>query len=105
LEPADRDLIEAKYFQGVTVRDLAGELGVTEKALESRLLRLRRNCANTFSTTFAMNDPLKKRRVAFGAFRRARGASKRLRWSRRLSNSVAAEGSGICHTPFLSWWA
>lgn len=37
----DRALIEGKYIGQKTVRDLAGERQTTEKALESRLLRLR----------------------------------------------------------------
>jgi RNA polymerase sigma factor (sigma-70 family) len=41
LNPADRELIEAKYLQGETVRELSGHAGLTEKAVESRLLRLR----------------------------------------------------------------
>lgn len=42
LEPADRQLLEGKYLQGSTVRDLAAETALTEKAVESRLLRVRR---------------------------------------------------------------
>jgi RNA polymerase sigma-70 factor (ECF subfamily) len=38
LEPADRQLVEAKYLAGKSVR----EMSVSEKAIESRLLRLRR---------------------------------------------------------------
>jgi RNA polymerase sigma-70 factor (ECF subfamily) len=38
----DRKLIEGKYLQGATVRELAADTGLTEKAVESRLLRLRR---------------------------------------------------------------
>ena len=37
----DRNIIEAKYLQGATVRELATDTGLTEKAVESRLLRLR----------------------------------------------------------------
>ena len=42
LTSEDRALIEAKYFSQETVRDLAAQHGLTEKAVESRLLRLRR---------------------------------------------------------------
>jgi RNA polymerase sigma-70 factor, ECF subfamily len=42
LEPDDRLLIEGKYLEGQTVRELAAQAGLTEKAVESRLLRLRR---------------------------------------------------------------
>jgi RNA polymerase sigma-70 factor, ECF subfamily len=42
LERADRQLVEGKYLRGSTVLELAAELGLTEKAVESRLLRVRR---------------------------------------------------------------
>jgi RNA polymerase sigma-70 factor (ECF subfamily) len=38
----DRSLIEAKYFHRATVKELAAKNGLTEKAVESRLLRARR---------------------------------------------------------------
>lgn len=41
LAPADRGLLEAKYFAGTSVRSLAAQLGITEKAAESRLTRAR----------------------------------------------------------------
>jgi RNA polymerase sigma-70 factor (ECF subfamily) len=43
LEPADRRLVEGKYLDGYSVRELAAQSGLTEKAVESRLLRLRRH--------------------------------------------------------------
>lgn len=40
--PADeRRLVEGKYFEGRSVRDLAGEFSLSEKAVESRLGRVR----------------------------------------------------------------
>ena len=42
LDPADRALIESKYIDGRSVRELSSQTGITEKAMESRLLRLRR---------------------------------------------------------------
>ena len=42
LEPADRCLVEAKYLDGLTVNEIATDAGLTEKAVESRLLRLRK---------------------------------------------------------------
>lgn len=42
LAPADRQLIEGKYLRGATVQELATQTDLTEKAVESRLLRLRR---------------------------------------------------------------
>jgi RNA polymerase sigma-70 factor (ECF subfamily) len=41
LQPEERDLLESKYFEGRSVRDIAGQLQTTEKAIESRLVRLR----------------------------------------------------------------
>ncbi len=38
----DRSLIEGKYLRCASVRELADETGLTEKAIESRLLRARR---------------------------------------------------------------
>ena len=42
LESADRLLIEGKYFDGQTVKELSAQAGLSEKAVESKLLRLRR---------------------------------------------------------------
>jgi len=42
LPPADRFLVEGKYLRGSTVLELATETGLTEKAVETRLVRLRR---------------------------------------------------------------
>lgn len=42
LDPADRQLIENKYVEGLTVKELSALTGLTEKAIESRLLRARR---------------------------------------------------------------
>jgi RNA polymerase sigma-70 factor (ECF subfamily) len=42
LEAADRLLIEGKYLDGQTVRELSVQAGLSEKAVESKLLRLRR---------------------------------------------------------------
>jgi len=42
LDPADRRLIEGKYLEGATVKELCAQTGLTEKAVESRLARLRR---------------------------------------------------------------
>ena len=42
LEPTDRRLVEAKYLDGLTVKEIAAETRLTEKAVESRLLRLRK---------------------------------------------------------------
>ncbi len=42
LPPEERELIERKYFGGEPVRGLAERQELTEKAMESRLLRIRR---------------------------------------------------------------
>lgn len=42
LEEIDQRLIEGKYFEGKTVKNLAVETSMTIKAVESRLLRARR---------------------------------------------------------------
>lgn len=42
LSSDDRELLERKYFERSTVRELAHELRLTEKAVESRLLRARK---------------------------------------------------------------
>jgi RNA polymerase sigma-70 factor (ECF subfamily) len=42
LEPTDRHLIEGKYLEAASVKELSANTGLTEKAVESRLLRLRR---------------------------------------------------------------
>lgn len=41
LNPDERALLEAKYFDGRDIRTLAAELGLTTKAVESRLTRAR----------------------------------------------------------------
>jgi len=42
IQPEDRDLIERKYFESDSVREIALDAGMTEKAVESRLVRIRR---------------------------------------------------------------
>jgi RNA polymerase sigma-70 factor (ECF subfamily) len=42
LNPEDRALIETKYLEGASVRELADANGMSEKSIEARLLRLRR---------------------------------------------------------------
>ena len=41
LDPAERALLERKYFSGADVRGIAAALGLTPKAVESRLTRAR----------------------------------------------------------------
>jgi RNA polymerase sigma-70 factor (ECF subfamily) len=47
LGAADRVLIEQKYFNGASVRDIAADTGATEKSVESRLVRIRRQLRET----------------------------------------------------------
>jgi len=43
LDPQDRRLLEGKYLNGETVKELSAQTGLTDKAVESRLGRLRRH--------------------------------------------------------------
>jgi RNA polymerase sigma-70 factor (ECF subfamily) len=45
LAPDDRALLEGKYLRGATVLELAAETKATEKAVESKLSRVRRDLA------------------------------------------------------------
>lgn len=47
LPPEDRELVERKYFEGESVREISAGTGATEKAVESRLLRIRRRLKET----------------------------------------------------------
>ena len=40
--PEERELIDRKYFAGESVKEIAEEMQTTEKAIESRLVRVRR---------------------------------------------------------------
>jgi RNA polymerase sigma factor (sigma-70 family) len=42
MAPDEKSLIEAKYFEGRSVLEIAQALGTSEKAVESRLVRVRR---------------------------------------------------------------
>jgi RNA polymerase sigma-70 factor (ECF subfamily) len=42
LSPDERELVARKYFGKESVADIAGALGLSEKAIESRLVRIRR---------------------------------------------------------------
>ena len=43
LDADDRQLIEGKYLAAATVKELSVQTGLTDRAVESRLLRLRRD--------------------------------------------------------------
>lgn len=57
LPPADRALVEAKYLKQLSVRELARQTGLTEKAVESRLLRLRRQLREHLLRKLRLNQP------------------------------------------------
>lgn len=42
LPPDEKELLQSKYFEGISVRQIAENLQTTEKAVESRLVRIRR---------------------------------------------------------------
>jgi RNA polymerase sigma-70 factor (ECF subfamily) len=42
IDPIDRGILEGKYVEGFTVKQLSAELRMTEKAVESRLARARK---------------------------------------------------------------
>ena len=42
LPPDEREIVDRKYFTGERVSEIASALGLTEKAVESRLVRIRR---------------------------------------------------------------
>lgn len=42
LSPDDRELMNLKYLEGESVKSIATEIGATEKSVESRLVRIRR---------------------------------------------------------------
>lgn len=43
LDPADRQLLEGRYFQGRSLEDIGAPLGLSNRAVEGRLARLRRH--------------------------------------------------------------
>ena len=49
LSTEDRALIERKYFDGAAVAEIAKEIGATEKTVESRLVRIRRQLRNSIT--------------------------------------------------------
>jgi len=54
LPPDERELVEQKYFARRTVREIANELQMTEKAVESKLSRLRKKLKDAMLTD--LND-------------------------------------------------
>jgi RNA polymerase sigma-70 factor (ECF subfamily) len=56
LSPADRTLLEEKYFSGTDVRSLAGKLNVSPKAVESRLTRARAELRHHLALALSRHD-------------------------------------------------
>lgn len=56
LNPAERALLEAKYFSGTDVRSIAEQLGLSPKAVESRLTRARAELRRRLITTLARHE-------------------------------------------------
>lgn len=56
LAPEDRDLLQAKYFSGRSVRSLAAAFAVSEKALESRLTRARSALRGALLTALSRHE-------------------------------------------------
>lgn len=52
----ERELVEQKYFRGQSVREMAAALQVTEKAVESRLVRVRQKLKSRLMQELK-NDP------------------------------------------------
>ncbi len=42
MDPSERSLLESKYFERASVRDLARQLSLSEKAVESKMTRARK---------------------------------------------------------------
>jgi RNA polymerase sigma factor (sigma-70 family) len=57
LDPAERRLIEGKYLEGESVKELAIHSGLTEKAVEARLSRLRQRLRERFLQLLRSNEP------------------------------------------------
>ena len=47
LSSEDRDLIERRYLESESIKEIASAVGATDRAVESRLLRLRRHLKDT----------------------------------------------------------
>jgi RNA polymerase sigma-70 factor (ECF subfamily) len=56
LDPAERDLLDAKYFSGADVRTIAERLGISLKAAESRLTRARAELRRHLLAALARHD-------------------------------------------------
>ncbi len=57
LDPTERRLVEGKYLAGESVRELAASTGLSEKAVESRLSRLRQRLRSRFLELLNHDEP------------------------------------------------
>ncbi len=57
LPPDDRRLLEAKYVEGFSVRELSDQTGLTQKTIESRLDRLRRAIRERVLKRLSRHEP------------------------------------------------
>lgn len=55
LKPADREIVELKYLQDASVRDLQLKTGLSMSAIKMRLLRARQQIMNTYQERHASN--------------------------------------------------
>ena len=57
LAPEDQSLLQAKYYAGASVKDLVRKTGQTEKAIESKLFRLRRSLRERLLSKLQEENP------------------------------------------------
>ena len=57
LEPVERQLIEGKYLAGESVKELSAQTGLSEKAVEGRLTRLRQRLRERFVNLLNTDEP------------------------------------------------
>jgi len=57
LDPVERQLIEGKYLVGESVKELSAHTGLSEKAVEGRLARLRQRLRERFLDLLKTDEP------------------------------------------------
>lgn len=57
LDPLERQLVEGKYLAGESVKELSVHTGLSEKAVEGRLTRLRQRLRGRFLDLWRTNEP------------------------------------------------
>jgi RNA polymerase sigma-70 factor (ECF subfamily) len=66
LSPNERRLVEGKYLDGSAVKELSADTGLTERAVESRLLRLRRQLRERLLKNSTNHETAKRKPLAPG---------------------------------------